>query len=133
MAKVLKFDELDSINEYKNNEFNSLSEQELLEMANISYKKTGIKNVVIWIGPNPAYHGKRIKVSNIPNYFKPDNCFTMTIPEFKIIGEIDDKFITTEVIEQIIEFINLNIQVINSYSEYNISTEDLLDNLKPIK
>jgi hypothetical protein len=53
--------------EYKN--FNNLSNKELLEMSNITYKTTGIKNVVLWIGPNTEYHGKRIKVSNIPNKF----------------------------------------------------------------
>ena len=129
MAKLLKFDQL---NEY-NNQFTTLSEQELLEMVNITYKKTGIDNVVIWIGPNLKYHGKRIKISNIPNYFKIDNCFTMTIPDFKIIGDHDKKFITNKVIEQIKLFVELNIDIINSYSDYEISTEDLLDNLKQIK
>lgn len=61
---IKKFDELF---EYKNNSF---SDQELLEMTNASEKVTGIKNVVLWLGPPPASHGHRIKVSNIPNSFK---------------------------------------------------------------
>ena len=115
--------------EYK--EF-SQSERELLEMANVTYKTTGIEDVVLWIGPNPEYHGKRIKVSNLPNKFTMSNCFTLTIPKFEIIGEIDEKFITTKVLNKIKEFVTINYQVISDYSDYLISTEDLLSNLKKV-
>ncbi len=110
--------------EYKN--FNNLSNKELLEMSNITYKTTGIKNVVLWIGPNPEYHGKRIKVSNIPNKFDGKDCFTLTIPDFKIIGKVD---ITQQKLKQIKEFVLLNLEVINDYSDYNMSTEDLIEQL----
>ena len=40
-------------------------EQELFELANVTYKTTGIEDVIIWIGPNPTSHDKRIKISNI--------------------------------------------------------------------
>ena len=116
--------------EYKN--FNSLSGQELLEMANVTYKTTGIKDVVLWIGPNPEYHGKRIKISNSPNKFNGSDCFTLTIPKFEIIGKVDETFITSKVLEQIKEFVNLNFQVISDYSNYLMSTEDLLANLKKV-
>jgi hypothetical protein len=43
------------INEYLDNQ--DLSEQELLEMANITGDESGIENVVLWIGPNPKSHG----------------------------------------------------------------------------
>lgn len=46
---------------------NSFSEEELFEIANVTEETTGIEGVVIWIGPNPKSHGKRVKVSNIPN------------------------------------------------------------------
>ena len=117
--------------EYKN--FNQLSEQELLEMANVTYKTTGIENVVLWIGPNPDYHGKRIKVSNLPNKFTGSNCFTLTIPKFEIVGKIDETFITTKVLDKIKEFVTLNYQIISDYSDYLISTEDLIENLKKVE
>jgi len=117
--------------EYKN--FNSLSEQELLEMANVTYKTTGIKNVVLWIGPNPENHGKRIKISNIPNKFTTNDCFTLTIPDLKVIGKVNDGFITTKVLDEIKNFVNINYQVISDYSDYLISTEDLIEKLKSIK
>ena len=121
MKKILK------LNEYNN--YTSLSEDELLEMANITDTKTGIKNHVLWIGPN---HGYRIKVSNLPNSFKPNNCFTITIPDYNVIGDINTKLITTEVFNDIIKFIELNIDLICKYSEYETSTEYLLDNIKSI-
>ncbi len=117
--------------EYKN--FNQLSEQELLEMANVTYKTTGIENVVLWIGPNPEYHGKRIKVSNLPNKFTGSNCFTLTIPKFEIVGKVDETFITTKVLDKIKEFVALNYQIISDYSDYLISTEDLIENLKKVE
>jgi hypothetical protein len=124
MKNILK------LNEYNN--YTSLSEDELLEMANITDTKTGIKNVVLWVGPNPKFHGHRIKVSNTPNSFKPDNCFTITIPNYNIIGNVNTKFITSEVFNDIIKFIELNIDLICKYSEYETSTEYLLDNIKSI-
>ena len=116
--------------EYKN--FNNLSEQELLEMANVTFKTTGIENVVLWIGPNPEYHGKRIKVSNLPNKFTGSNCFTLTIPDFDIVGNVDESFITSKVLNKIKEFVNKNYKVICDYSDYLISTEDLLEKLEKI-
>ena len=35
-----------------------VTDEELMEMANISPNKTGIKDVFIWIGPNPNSHCK---------------------------------------------------------------------------
>ena len=112
--------------------FNGLTEQELLEMANVNYETTGIKDVVLWIGPNSEYHGRRIKICNIPNKFVATDCFTLTIPDFKIIGNVNDKLITSEVLEKIKEFITINYQLICDYSDYLISTKNLIDNLKKV-
>lgn len=89
--------------EYKN--FNSLSEQELMEMSNVTYETTGIKNVVLWIGPNPSSHYKRIKVSNVPNNFDGKDCFTLTIPDFEVIGKMK---LSTNELEKIKKFVLLN-------------------------
>jgi len=125
MGKIKKFDELF---EYKT----FLTEQELLEMANVTDETTGIKNVVIWIGPPPTMHGHRIKISNIPNKFDGSDCFVMTIPEFDIIGNVNKSFIKTETIEKIKEFVLLNMDLIIDYSNYKTSTKELLDNLKSV-
>lgn len=109
--------------------FEYSDEDMLLEMANITQKTTGIKDVVIWIGPNPPQHGKRIKVCNKPNNFDVYDSFTITIPDLKIIGDINRKFITTDVLEKINKFITINLQVISDYSDRKISTEDLLENI----
>jgi len=100
-----------------------------MEMANITYKTTGIENVVIWIGPNPTSHGKRIKISNVPNSFKLNDCFVLTIPDFNEIGYRDESVIDNKKLEKIIEFVKLNIKTISDYSDSLISTEDLLENL----
>jgi len=107
-------------------------DNELLEMANLTKKTTGISDVVIWIGPNPPNHGKRIKVSNKPNSFDVYDTFTITIPELKIIGDINKNFIKMEILDKIRKFINLNIDVISEYSDRKISTEDLIERLKKV-
>ena len=94
----------------KNNQFEfvenlSLTEDELMEMANVTQKTTGIENVVIWIGPNPLSHDKIIKVSNSSNKFDGKDCFTLTIPDFKIIGTINKSVIDSKKLEKIKEFV----------------------------
>lgn len=111
---------------------NSLTEDELLEMANITDETSGIKDVVIWIGPSPENHGKRIKVSNFPNRISSSDCFTLTIPKFEIVGNINTKHIDSNKLESIKDFVNKNYDLIEDYSDYKISTKKLLDELKPV-
>lgn len=113
-------------------EFVEYRDDELFEMANFTKRTTGIDDVVIWIGPNPGSHGKRLKVSNIPNSFDPYETFTITIPELKIVGEINKKFIKDELLDKIFNFVNKNISVISDYSERKISTEDLIERLQKV-
>ena len=108
----------------------SLTEQELMEMANITSKYTGIENIVLWVGPNPKTHGYRIKVSNVPNKFDGKDCFTLTIPRFEIIGERDKSIISNDTLNKIEEFIELNIDLIKQYSDYEIDTGSFIENLK---
>jgi len=111
------------------NNSNNLSEDELFEMANVTEETTGIKDVVIWIGPNPKSHGKRVKVSNIPGKISSSDCFTITLPNFEIIGNINKKFIDSIKLKEVKEFISNNLKLIEDYSDYKISTKEL----KPIK
>ena len=125
MKKIYEF------NEYKL--ATTITDLELMEMANISPKKTGVKDVYIWFGPNPYSHGRRIKISNIPNKFSKYDCFTLTIPKFQIIGDVNDKLITTSILNDIKIFVNLNIKLIEDFSDEKISTDDFVDNLKSIE
>ncbi len=109
-----------------------ITDEELMEMANVSPKKTGIENVYIWFGPNPHSYGRRVKISNIPNKFSKKDCFTLTIPNFSIIGEYNEKLITTDVLEKIKDLIRLNIKLIEDFSDEKISTDEFIDNLKPV-
>lgn len=118
------------IKEYKENKI--LSEQELLEMANVSSKVTGIDDIVLWIGPNPNSHWKRIKVSNVPNKFDGKDCFTLTIPDFRIIGKINKSLIKKDVMDKIIHFVELNIDIISDYSDYKMETIDMINSLKKV-
>lgn len=127
MKKILEYKE----HEYLKNA-TIITDDELMEMANISPNKTGIKNVFIWVGPNPGSHWRRIKVSNVQNKFDKNDCFTITIPEFKIIGEPNNNLITKSTLDDIIKFINLNMQLICDYSDEKISTDKLIDNIKKI-
>jgi hypothetical protein len=124
MSKLVKYFE------FLDNSY--LSEDELFEMANVTEETTGIKDVVIWIGPNPMSHGKRVKISNIPNKISSSDCFTITIPKFEIVGEMNTKFIESIKLENIKKFISNNLSLIEDYSDYKISTKQLLDGLKPI-
>lgn len=117
------------INEYKEYIDQELSEQELLEMSNVSDKKTGVKDVVIWIGANPKYHGHRIKVSNIPNKTDGIDLFTITIPDFNIIGKVNKSFIDSKKMKDIKRFIELNKELIIAYSNYEITGDVLMDKL----
>jgi hypothetical protein len=120
MKKILEFKDYDF--------YTKISESENLEMANISPKKTGLKDVFIWVGPNPHTLGKRIKVSNIPNKFGKDNCFTITIPKFEIIGEVES-WITTEHIKDLEKFISINMDLIIDFSDEKISTDEFNDGI----
>ncbi len=123
MKKILEFRDYDI--------YTKISDVEILEMANISPKKTGLQDIFIWVGPNPHTHGKRIKVSNIPNKFSKDNCFTITIPNFEIIGDVES-WITSSHISDIKRFITLNLDLINKFSEEKISTDEFIDGIVKI-
>jgi len=59
-----------------------ITDEELMEMANVSPKKTGIENVYIWFGPNPHSYGRRVKISNIPNKFSKKRLFHIDHTKF---------------------------------------------------
>jgi hypothetical protein len=122
----------------KINEFNiynqSLSEDEMLEMASLYGKNTGLDDVVIWVGSTlKSKHGKRIKVSNIKSKTGSSvDCFTITIPKFEIIGNMDTKHITTQKLNKIIDFIKLNMNIICDICDEKIDTVEFISKMKKI-
>ena len=112
--------------------FEYFLEKRLLEMANVGERYTGIENVVIWIGMDPKLHYLRVKVSNFPNKWSNDN-FTITIPKLDIVGKINKKFISGEVLDNILNWIKLNIETIMAYESGEITfTDKFLSMLKPL-
>lgn len=126
---------LKHIKEYKNIEIENLSmgEQELMEMANLDSEVTGIDNIVIWVGPNPGQHWKRIKVINAPGKFDGEDCFVLTIPDFEVRGKVNTKLITGKVLDKIKTWVTQNIEAIEKYSEYKIPTNKFISQITPVK
>jgi hypothetical protein len=76
-----------------------LTEDELMEMASLGKKSTGLDEVVIWVGPNPVSGILRIKVSNQPHGLTGKDCFTITLPDFEVIGEVNRDLITESIMQ----------------------------------
>jgi len=111
-----------------------LVEAELTEMANLAPDETGLK-YVIWIGEVGGQHGPRIKVSNIKGKFAANDNFVMSIS--KDPANLTPKFskISTDDIEDIIDWIKLNYDLLmkiwKAY-ETGSGTIDLLNQLQKI-
>ena len=115
------------VNEFKS--YIEIDDNELMEMSNISSKTTGIEGVVIWLGPNPHYHGRRVKVSNDIGKFNRSNCFTITLPDMNIIGDVNSNLIDSKKMEKIKKFISINMDVIIKYSDEEILTDEMINSL----
>jgi len=104
---------------------------DIYEMANLHKEDTGISNVVIWVsgGGEKLKHGPRIKVVH-GNKFKPELSSTIPLtPPMRIIGNAD---VSQEEFAQIIDWIELNRDIILKYWNDEISTHTLLDSIKKI-
>ena len=109
---------------------NQLNEHELLEMAILGYRCTGVADATIWVGPNPHSHGLRIKISNNPTNFASHDCFTLTLPNFEVLGKVERSIITTRMLDGIEAWCELNMRVIIDYSDYKISTDEFVERLR---
>jgi hypothetical protein len=106
-----------------------ITDEELMTMTDISTRKTGIKDVVIWVGHNPHTNDKRIKVSKQLKARSKDDCFTITIPEFKVLGNPNKELITDDVMKDIRTFVELNMQLIFDYSDEKMTTDEFFDKI----
>lgn len=123
--KILK------INEFLNKDNQNIEDDELLEMANLWGKYTGLGDVVIWIGSTlKSQHGKRIKVSNINSKIGSSlDCFTITIPDLNIIGKINKNHITNAKLDKIFKFIELNMNIISEICEEKIDSVEFINRM----
>lgn len=102
------------------------------EMSNIIQTKSGLsENVVMWFAKYPTRHGLRIKISNVAGKFS-DNNFTLTIPDFKIIGKVNKSLIDNKLLDEIKEWITGNLDIIEMLNDEKIKTKDFVDNIKSI-
>ena len=106
-----------------------ITDEEKMTLTDISPRQTGIKDVYVWAGVNPHTYDRRIKVSNVPNDFHGKDCFTMTIPDFKIIGEPNKNVVTDGIMNDIVKFVELNLQLIYDYSDEKIDTVEFFDKI----
>ena len=105
---------------------------DLYEMANLSSRRTGIDNIIIWVGADPKKHAMRIKVSNIPNKWSNNN-FTITLPYLDVVGDVNKRLITGNKLKDIKSWIKLNIETLIDYEKGNIhDTDDFLERLVKI-
>ena len=111
---------------------NFITDEEKMTLTDISPRQTGIKDAYIWAGFNPHTHDRRIKVSNVPNDFHGKDCFTMTIPDFEIIGEPNKKVVSDDIMNDIVKFVEVNLQLIYDYSDEKIDTVEYFENIVKI-
>jgi hypothetical protein len=120
---------------YKYNEFyeydkNSLSMAEKEEIASVGESATGIKDVILWFGPNPNSREVKVRVSNTPNDLSGNNIFSFILPKYNILGNINKEFITDDILSSIIKYIELNKQNIYNYSDGLVCASDFILALK---
>ena len=125
MENLINFEDFNELNENLYNQ--KMTSKELEEMESISYKTTRINDVVIWIGNNSKFNKRIIKVSNIPNDKKGEDCFIITLNELKTFGKINKEFITDNILSKIKKFIINNLNTINKYYNVEIEVFDLIE------
>ena len=109
-----------------------ITDEEKMTLTDVSPKQTGIRDVYIWVGSNPHTHDRRIKVSNVPNDFHGKDCFTVTLPDFKILGNQNTELITDDIMKDILKFVELNMQLICEYSDEKMATDEFFNKIVKI-
>jgi hypothetical protein len=108
-------------------------DDQLFEMANVTSKRHGIENIVIWVGAAPKQHGLRVKVSNIPGRMDMDNSFVIMMPSLDYDPNQVANWITPKIMKQILQWITLNQKLLYDYESGIITdTDDFLDNISKI-
>ena len=105
---------------------------QLFEMANITAKRHGIENVVIWVGVTPKQHGLRVKVSNVPGKMDMNDSFVIMMPSLDYDPSQVANWISPKM-KQILQWIVLNQKLLYDYETGLITdTDDFLNNISKV-
>lgn len=96
----------------------------LHEMANLGSHNHGIQDVVIWVGKANKQHGLRIKVSNLKNRWNNDDNFVIQLPSLDYDPSQVARWITSDIMKQIMDWIRLNQQVLYDFETDKIMYTD---------
>ena len=108
-------------------------ECQLFEMANVTSRRHGIENVVIWVGMAPKQHGLRVKVSNIPNKMDMSDSFVIMMPSLDYDPTKVAAWINPKIMKKILEWIVLNQKVLYDYETGDLTdTDDFLNSLSKV-
>ena len=88
-----------------NENYLSLIERE--EVSSVGETATGIKDVILWFGPNPPSREVKVRVSNNPNDLTGDNIFSIILPKYNTIGDINKNLITDDILSSVISYIQM--------------------------
>lgn len=106
---------------------------QLFEMANVTEKRHGIKNVVIWVGAAPKQHGLRVKVSNVPNKMDMSDSFVIMMPSLDYDPSKVARWITPKIMQDILNWITLNQELLYDYELGKIvDTDEFLNSISRI-
>lgn len=104
---------------------------DMWEMANLSSKKTGLPNLIVWAsgGGDKLQHGARIKVVKGTKFRRE---LSSTVPLFgkpRIIGNAD---LSQEEFTLLLKWIRLNRSAILKYYNDEISTDEFFDLIEKV-
>ena len=106
---------------------------QLFEMANVTSKRHGIENVVIWVGAAPKQHGLRVKVSNGPEKMDMNDSFVIMMPSLDYDPAQVATWITPKIMKQILQWITINQKLLYDYETGMITdTDDFLNNISKV-
>lgn len=114
----------DDIRGYVNMVLTEEQDDVLHEMANLGSHNHGIDDVVIWVGKANKQHGLRIKVSNLKNRWSNDDNFVIMMPSLDYDPNQVAKWISSDIMKKIQEWIVLNQQVLHDFETDKIMYTD---------
>jgi len=109
--------------------------ESIYEFANLRSNRTGIKKLMIHVysqADKELPHGPRIKVSNVYEKFRKDDCFVINILTLEI--EEGNVKITSKELSDLLKWIKLNRKALLKFwkSGEELAIDDFLDSLKKI-
>ena len=111
-----------------------LARDELFEMANVTQRRHGIENVVIWVGAAPKQHGLRVKISNVPGKMDISNSFDIMMPSLDYDPTQVASWITPKIMKKILQWITLNQKLLYDYELGEITdTDDFLNSISRVE